>query len=168
MVEATPASLTKAKNHLTIGFESHILRSLKLQLKSGRNLQLFIVKLELEDCDGIQDYIDLKMSLANQITSTGFVIDENWLGESLLMGLPKSMDSFVMGVRGSGVTRTGSVIMSKLLELSVDNDGSAFAAKSKGKKKKEFKCWNCDKSGHFEDDCRQPQSENRSQGGKSH
>jgi hypothetical protein len=56
--------------------------------------------------------------------------------------------------------------MSKLLELSVDNDGSAFAAKSKGKKKKEFKCWNCDKPGHFEDDCRQSRSEN--QGGKSH
>jgi HD superfamily phosphodiesterase len=104
MVEATPATLTKAKNHLTIGFESQVIAHIEkcetaieiweklaaiygdadVYRRSG-TLKDF-VKLELEDCDGIQDYIDLKVSLANQITSIGFVIDENRLGESLLMG----------------------------------------------------------------------------------
>lgn len=96
-----------------------------------------LISTRLEDCQGMQCYVDKLLCSYNKLTGIGFDISDDWLTAILLAGLTENFGPFIMGIEATDKKLTSDVIISKLLDAkSSSNDGEAFVSKSfyKGKK----------------------------------
>lgn len=118
---------------------------------------------KLEDCDGMQDYVDRILSAANKLQGIGFTVDDEWMGAILLAGLTDEFKPFIMGLEANGIGISGELIITKLLDSYSSTGGSAFLGKKPFKKqwKKQRKCYNCQSPKHLANACDQPKKEKK-------
>lgn len=115
----------------------------------------------LEECDGMQEYIDKKVSAANKLLGIGFEVNDEWLGCIILAGLTEAYRPMIMSLESSGKEISADFIISKLVDVQMSKTGEAFAAKGnfkKGKKfkvKKQRKCYVCKSPAHLANSCPQ-------------
>lgn len=122
---------------------------------------------KLENCESMREYIATIVNAAQQLNSIDFKVDDEWLANFLLYGLPESYKPMVMALDNTENKLTSDVIKTKLLqEDSSSNTGGAFFSKTAGnnfkrgneqkkspKKKNNIRCYTCKKKGHKSPDC---------------
>ncbi|KAJ8929053.1 hypothetical protein NQ314_018299 [Rhamnusium bicolor] len=94
-------------------------------------LRLFI-STRLEDCQNMAAYVNQVVETSQRLQSTGFKIDDEWVGLLLLAGLSDKYLPMIMAIKHSGMQITTDVIKTKLLdiEFEADKKGNAFAGTS--------------------------------------
>lgn len=117
-----------------------------------------LISARLEECNGMQEYVDLIVNSSNKLSGIGFSISDEWIGAILLAGLTDDYKLFIMGIESSNVEITGDAIISKLLDNRIDSKESAFATKNKKgkksfKKRADMKCDFCGGKSHTVDKC---------------
>lgn len=126
-----------------------------------------LMEINLEDCASTENYVNEVMSTSQKVKNSGLKLDDEVIASLLLAGLPSNMDPFVMAIENSGKKLTVDGVKTLLLQESRLGKGTngqlALAAKfGKSKShKKQFKCYNCGKTGHFAKDCTADKGENR-------
>lgn len=122
---------------------------------------------KLNECNGMQDYVDKIVSSANKLQGIGFAVNDEWLGAILLSGLTGEFKPFIMGLEANGVGISGDLIISKLLDSDTGNsdNNSAFFGKKPNKKwkSKQRKCYNCSSTKHLANACDQPKREKKNE-----
>lgn len=117
---------------------------------------------KLDDCDGMQDYVDKIASTANKLQGIGFAVDDEWLGAILLAGLTDEYKPFIMELEANGIGISGELIITKLLDSHSGNGGgSAFLGKKPFRKqwRGQRKCYNCQSTKHLSNACDKPKRE---------
>lgn len=71
----------------------------------------------LEECDGMQEYIDKKISAANKLTGIGFEVNDEWLGCILLAGLTEEYRPMIMSIESNGQNISADYVTSKLVDV---------------------------------------------------
>lgn len=154
--------LKKAKNLLSLSVESSIFVHIQnatsaleiwnilkrlfedkgLTRKIGLLRQLISVR--LDDCSGMQEYVDLIVNTSNKLKGIGFGVDDEWMGAILLAGLTENYQPLILGIESTGTKIDGDTIISKLIDNRMDgqNNGNAFLANKNKKKKKIIKTQN--------------------------
>lgn len=103
-----------------------------------------LISIRLDECEGMQQYVDQIVNTSNKLSGIGFAIDDEWIGAILLAGLTDSYQPLIMGIESSGTKISGDSIISKLLDNRIEakSKDSAFLEK---KNKKKQQCRYCDK-----------------------
>lgn len=132
-----------------------------------------LVKLSLDDCESVEDFVSKMSTMAMKVGKAGLKIDDEILASLMLAGLPDEFRSLVMAVENSSTKLTSEAVKTLLLQetrLMTGNsgNGNAFFSKSKksgGKSTGEFKfrCHRCNEIGHMSKDC--PERANRDRDG---
>lgn len=66
----------------------------------------------LEECDGMQEYIDKKVSAANKLLGIGFEVNDEWLGCIILTRLTEAYRPMIMSLESSGKEISADFIIS--------------------------------------------------------
>lgn len=125
------------------------------------NLLRSLISTKMENCESMGDYVNKVVETSQRLKSTGFAIDDVWIGSLLLAGLPEKYSPMIMAIEHSGIAITADAIKTKLLDMEVEpqRHGVAFAGgENKGKyfekkKHKGVKCYACKEFGHFKSQC---------------
>lgn len=124
-----------------------------------------LIQIRLDDCDGMQNYVDRIIAISNQLTGIGFEIQDEWLGAILLAGVTDEYMPLIMGIEGIGQTIASDQIISKLLDSNASGrTQNAFLSKkgnknvpAKGKRNNKFrkqkKCYTCKSTLHLNNEC---------------
>lgn len=109
-----------------------------------------LISIRLDDCAGMQEYVDLITNTSNKLKGIGFNIDNEWMGAILLAGLTDNYQSLILGIEATDTKIDGDTIISKLIDNLIDDKtgNSAFwSNKQKNKKieKEKTKCRYCGK-----------------------
>lgn len=131
-----------------------------------------LIQTRLDECDGMQSYIDQIMTTSNKLTGIGFEIQDEWLGAILLAGLTDEYMPLILGIEGIGQSIASERIVSKLLDSNMNKAQSAFLSKkgnknvhAKGKKNNKFrkqrKCFVCKSEQHLMNECPERQSSSK-------
>lgn len=128
-----------------------------------------LISIRLENCDSMGLYVNQLVDTAQKLQSTGFKIDDEWIGSLLLAGLSEKYSPMIMAIEHSGIVISTDAIKSKLLDMEPDvgNAGNAFVSKVSSKKNKHgstegssrgantrnVKCYRCKQMGHFQNKC---------------
>lgn len=174
--ETNAAKLAKCKAILSLSVESHIyvhiqasetaydvwqaLQRLYEDKGLTRKIALLrsLISTRLEDCDGMQDYVDKIVCASNKLTGIGFAMSDEWKGAILLAGLTDSYKPFIMGIEASNGDIKSDAIISKLIDSQPCDGakGDALIGKKKFARngKEDRECYNCGKRGHLRRDCR--------------
>lgn len=117
-----------------------------------------LISTRLEDCENMQQYVDVIKNYASKLTGVGFSIPDEWLGAILLAGLTDEYRPFIMSLEASDAVADikAEVIITRLLDSQPNGSVQALIAKknSKGKTgKKQLKCFNCGSKDHFAKAC---------------
>lgn len=123
-----------------------------------------LINTKLEDCKSTEEYCDRIISTAHKLNEMNFKVENEWVGTLLLAGLPEEYRPMIMGLESSGTQISGDSIKVKLLQdvktqqdpKSVDSNLAMFTKGNitKSNPKKNVKCYNCGKMGHFKTECR--------------
>lgn len=98
----------------------------------------------MDECEGMQEYVDQIVNTSNKLSGIGFEIDDEWIGAILLAGLTDSYQPLIMGIESSGTKISGDTIISKLIDNRIESKSKDNAFLGKKDKKKQ-KCRYCDK-----------------------
>lgn len=128
-----------------------------------------LLAVKLEECDGMQQYIDRIMETSNKLTDIGFEINDDWMSVILLTGLTERYEAFIMGIEATGDEIKSDTIVTKLLDSqSAKPSGEAFFGqksqyqnKRKNKNAKKRKCFNCGSEKHLQSACDKKKEEKR-------
>lgn len=121
-----------------------------------------LITTKLDDSDSVEDYVTKKITTAHKLNGIGMEISDEWVGTLLLAGLPEAYSPMIMGIESSGVAITSDAIKTKILQdvktNNVDGEAALFSKDLHGSsrnkaKKKPFKCFECNRTGHFARDC---------------
>lgn len=95
-----------------------------------------LISIRLEDCDGMQSYVDYMKAAANRLAGIGFNVDDVWLGAMLLAGLTDEFKPLIMGLESSVTAINADLVTGKLLDMksSVGSSSEAFYVKKEKKK----------------------------------
>lgn len=179
--EEDAGKLEQAKSILALSVEKNLyvhIRDCDSALKIWRKLQnLFedrglqrkitllrtLISYKLEECDGMQAYIDGITGTASKLQSIGFQLSDEWLSAIMLAGLTDKFQPMIMTLESNPNTITADEIKYKLLDAQAEAGGkgeSAFYGKNKNKKyKKKFtekkakKCYICKSPSHLANMC---------------
>lgn len=94
-----------------------------------------LIGTRLEECDGMQSFVDKILKYTHQLSSIGFDITDEWSTAILLAGLTDRFKPFIMGIEATGNQLTTDIVISKLLDFQ-DEKGSSEAFVAKRDKKK--------------------------------
>lgn len=119
-----------------------------------------LINTTLDNCSNVEEYVNKIMSTAYKLRNIGFKVDDDWLGTLMLAGLPENYKPMIMGLESSGIKISSDFVKTKLLqEVKVSESSALFTkhkdtsnnkAKPKGKGPR---CFNCNKYGHFKNQC---------------
>lgn len=114
-----------------------------------------LISARLEECNGMQEYVDQIVNTSKKLSGIGFSISDEWIGAILLAGLTDVYKPFIMGIESSNIGITGDAIISKLLDNRIDSKEGAFITKKgkKFKKRTDLKCDFCGGKWHTVDKC---------------
>lgn len=118
-----------------------------------------LVKLTLDECDSVQDYVNRMVTTCLKVGKAGLTIDDEILASLMLAGLPDQYTSLVMAIENSTTKLTSDGVKTLLLQetrLNYNNNnggGHAYAVKSKSHGSFKFNCRCCGKIGHMAKDC---------------
>ena len=123
---------------------------------------------KLVECESVEAYVNLLMSTKHKLSEIGFDVNDRWMANILLMGLPKQYEPMVMGLQASGIRLTADTIRAKILQdvkwpddssSEVDRafygqSGPCKPMKKDGKPdKSSVKCYRCKQLGHYASEC---------------
>lgn len=138
------------------------LKSLYADSGFSRRISLLrvLITTKLETSESMETYICQIIETAQKLTETGFEITDEWIGSLLLAGLPEKFAPMIMAIEHSGILISADSIKTKLMDIKVENCGTAFAGNTFKKnkfndkfKKKGPRCFNCNNYGHIKDNC---------------
>lgn len=120
-----------------------------------------LITTKMEDCDSMEEFVNIIMSTSNKLSSIGMKVSDEWIGTLMLAGLPDYYQPMLMGIESSGVQITGDYVKTKLLQdmKSATSKSSALVSKpqvTKNQNKKNFKktqCYGCREYGHIKTNC---------------
>lgn len=170
--EADTTKLTQTRALLKLAVEPHIYAHLEgcetalaiwTKLKTSyedrgllRRITLLyeLISIRLEDCDGVQNYVDQLRATSNRLTGVGFKIDDTWLAAMMLAGLTDEFKTLIMGLESTNTDVTTDLVTGKLLDMKnfTAKNGEAFFSK-KSWKKKVRKCYECGSEQHLSNAC---------------
>lgn len=102
------------------------------------------------------------MTVTHQLNQIWFKVEDDWVEILLLAGLPHEYRPVVMGIESSAVAITRDLIEVKLLhDVKVDNkdktvNNEAVLYSNEYKSNGPFKCFICNKTHHFSNQCWKP------------
>lgn len=112
----------------------------------------------LENCKNVEEYVNSITTTAHKLSEIGFNVNDEWVGSLLLTGLPEHYRPMIMGLESSGTKITGDAIKVKLLQdVKVVEEAKNIESETamySNKKKTSFKCFSCNKMGHFASQCK--------------
>lgn len=118
---------------------------------------------KLNDSTSVDEYVNTIVNTAHKLKGIGMDISEEWIGTLLLSGLPDKYSPMIMGIESSGVSITADSIKTKILQdVKTDSEclaeSTAMFSKHKSKKStnnrnKTVRCYECNKYGHFSNQC---------------
>lgn len=141
-----------------------------------------LISTRLESSASMTDYVNHIVETGQKLRSTGFNVDDEWIGSILLAGLPDHFAPMIMAIEHAGLNISTDSIKQKLLDMEGDvgNRSGAFAVKGWQRQKKhggntggrdknkrdsgntgsenvnvrnDVKCYNCKQMGHFKNKC---------------
>lgn len=126
-----------------------------------------LISLRYENCNSMEAYVSDVIETSRRLSSTGFKINEEWIGSLLLAGLLEKFSPMIMAIEHSGIEITSDRIKSKLLDIEKDSEittANAFAGKAnfnkrvsssgaKNDNRKQIICYKCKQPGHFKNEC---------------
>ncbi len=120
----------------------------------------------LEQCDGMEKYVNLIMNTVHKLRGIACNISEDWVGTFLLAGLPDSYQPMIMAVENSGIAITGDSIKTRLLQHDVSvnqfrvSSSSALITKEHSNiYRRGPRCFNCNEYGHIAVQCQKQKQE---------
>lgn len=128
------------------------------------DLLKYFARLELGDCDSMEDYVNKMCAAHQKLVKSGTSIPEDVAAQLMLSGLPEEYRPMVMAICNNGKDLTIDLVRTNLLqEIRHEASGSdsAIALMSKKNKKKQtaksknnaITCFECDKKGHYANKC---------------
>lgn len=181
--EADATKLDQAKSILSLCVEKNLfvhIRGCETALQIWRKFQNLyedrglqrkitllrtLISYRLDDCDGMQQYIDGIMNTASKLQSIGFTLTDDWTTAIMLAGLTEKFQPLIMTLETRTTAITSDELKNKLLDAQTDTNsqGGAFLSKNnnrKGKQKfnkknKVRKCYICDSTLHIANACDQ-------------
>ena len=120
-----------------------------------------LISTKLESCNSMEIYVNEIITTATALSSTGFIINEEWIAAFLLAGLPDEYRPMIMAMENSGLKLTGDAVKTKLLQEMRTPDDQALAAKGKGPR-----CRLCNEFGHIARFC--PKNQKNVKSNKRH
>lgn len=125
-----------------------------------------LISTRLEDCDGMQPYVDKIVDSSNKLNGIGFDISDDWKTAILLAGLTETYNPFIMGIEASNTKISSDTIISKLLDSQSGTEkGEACFGKKKFNKKKNSTKKKCCCNKHMADKCDQKKADKTEKSG---
>lgn len=184
-VEADADKLEQAKSILALSVEKNLyvhIRTCESALQIWKKFQnLFedrglqrkitllrtLISFRLDQCDGMQNYIDGITCTASKLGGIGFNLTDEWLSAIMLAGLTEKFQPMIMTLESNPKAITADEIKYKLLDAKEEagSGGSAFwngnhdknhkKPKKFNSKKKGKRCWICKSPTHIASACDQ-------------
>lgn len=120
------------------------------------------INTKLNDCNGMEEYVNKMTATWARLKSLGFKIDEEVGASIVLAGLPNEYKTMILGLEQVKENLTIDFVKNLLLQGSIaDDDTSSSAFLTKGKKKfNKVKCFNCG-GPHFAKNCNQKKKKHK-------
>lgn len=113
-----------------------------------------MVRLSLNGCDSIEDYVDKMVTISLKVQKAGLKIDEEIVASFMLAGLPDEFNPLVMAVENSSKVLTVDLVKTTLLQETRFQkqpetvESEAFTVKA-NRSQNSFRCHFCGELGHF-------------------
>lgn len=133
------------------------------------SLMRTLTSARLEQCTGMESYVNLIMHTVHKLRGIGCNVDEDWIGTFLLAGLPDTYQPMIMAVENSGIAITGDSIKTRLLQEPTVNSNrvhSSSALSTVGRfnnDRRGPRCFICNEYGHIAVQCRKQRQEDVSE-----
>ncbi|KAJ6635313.1 Retrovirus-related Pol polyprotein from transposon TNT 1-94 [Pseudolycoriella hygida] len=129
------------------------------------SLMRTLTSVKLEECDGMEVYVNLIMHTVHKLRGIGSNISEDWVGTFLSAGLPSIYQPMIMAIENSGIIITGDSIKTKLLQEPKPENrarlSSALATTGRfNNDRRGPRCFICNDYGHIAVQCRKQRKEN--------
>lgn len=123
-----------------------------------------LISFKLDDCSGMQEYIDGIMNTSSKLQSIGFTLTDDWMTAIMLAGLTEKFEPFVMTLEASKEALTADEVKQKLLDAQGDagSKGEAFLGRNDNRngkqrnnrrRQKKRKCYICESESHIANAC---------------
>lgn len=123
-----------------------------LSRRLGLLRALFGIK--LKDTEGMESYVAKVSELAQQLKDIEAALEDEFIAIIMLSGLTSDYDPLIMALENSGIKLSSEIVKSKLLQEYQRRDEKLDRQiESALVVKKLFKCYRCNKTGHFKKDC---------------
>lgn len=128
------------------------------------DLLKFLMRLELSDCNSMEDYVTKMTNTQQKLDKSGTKIPDDIFAQIMLSGLPEDYRPMVMAIANCGSKLTSDLVRTNLLQevKHESNDAGAMALVSKKKQqnqkykpkdKSSVNCFNCNEKGHYASKC---------------
>ncbi|KAL0819491.1 hypothetical protein ABMA28_007591 [Loxostege sticticalis] len=107
---------------------------------------------KLNECDGMEGYLNKITSLSQQLQDINAPLDDEFVAVIMLSGLTSDYDPLIMALENSNLKLTSDVVKGKLLQEYQRRDEKTETAAALVARKQP-KCFKCKKVGHFIKDC---------------
>lgn len=107
---------------------------------------------KLNECDGMEGYLNKITSLSQQLQDINAPLDDEFVAVVMLSGLTSDYDPLIMALENSNLKLTSDVVKGKLLQEYQRRDEKTETAAALVARKQP-KCFKCKKVGHFIKDC---------------
>lgn len=130
------------------------------------DLLKYLIRLELNDCDSMEDYINKMMTTHQKLTKSGTVIADGLVAQIMLAGLPDQYRPMVMAIANCGKDLTTDFVKTNLVQEvkheKPNGESSALVVKNakhkeqqqhQRKKTPNVTCFECNERGHYARNC---------------
>lgn len=89
-----------------------------------------LVTTRLDQCEGMEEYVNRIITTAHKLRDAKMVLDDEWIGTLLLAGLSSRYEPMIMAVESSGIQISADVIKIKLLQEATSSTKTASGESS--------------------------------------